>query len=75
MKFNTKILKPHFINNFYNNNKETEMWIALRYLYNITKSTNNNRKASNKRFALSIKNLTLYKAMWHKVYTERELNP
>jgi len=26
-KFNAKILKPHFIDNFHNDDKETEMWI------------------------------------------------
>ena len=46
----------------------------LYYLYNITKFTNNNRKASNKRFVLSIKNLTLYKAIQYKVYIEYKLN-
>ena len=73
-KFNTKILKPHFINNFYDNDKETEIQIASYYLYNIAKSTNNSYKASDKRFALSIKNLTLYKAIQRKVYIEHELN-
>ena len=74
-KFNTKILKPHFIDNFHDDDKETEMWIASRHLYDIAKSTNNSHKASDKRFAPSVKNLTLYEAMWRKVYTERESNP
>jgi hypothetical protein len=73
-KFNTKVLKPHFINNFHDNIKETEIWITSRHLYNIAKFTNDNRKASDKRFAPSIKNLTLYKAIWRKVHTERESN-
>jgi len=63
MKFNTKVLKPYFINNFHDDIKETEMWIISRYLYNIAKFTNDNYKASNKRFISSIKNLTLYKAI------------
>jgi len=50
------------------------MWIASCHLYNIAKSTNNSYKASDKRFALSIKNLTLYKAIWYKVYIEHESN-
>jgi hypothetical protein len=62
-KFNAKLLKPHFINNFYNNAKETEMWIAMRYLYNAAKSTNETRKAGNKLFTASVKNLTLYEAI------------
>jgi hypothetical protein len=39
------------------------MWISIYYLYNIIKFTNKARKASNKRFMRSIKNITLYKAI------------
>jgi hypothetical protein len=73
-KFNVKALKPYFINNFHDNNKETQMWIGMYHFYNIAKSTNEARKAGNKRFTKSVKNMTLYKAMWCKANTERYTN-
>jgi hypothetical protein len=73
-KFNAKFLAPHFLENFHDDGKETEMFIATRYLYDAANSADQSRKSGDKRFSPSVKNLTLYEAMWRKVNAEHDTN-